>query len=869
MILEFSIFVPYYWYYIIESVAMSYLALPTLIIFCYPVAIFSLFAFSMYPLMNFLATNPTQIGKKEEFYKQTYDYCCNSETEQEFNLKLIVANYVCIKTYFHELLQSDDEQYFEFCQWLSGQDESDLHNITINEFHERSRRTIYQRILSQISNIITISKWGRVSAEIIITKGAQIIMRSFILILFIVFDVFLGVFESGSVFMQIYRNVIIRFGTVGIVLFCALLGFFVFEVFISKWNRFCFNMITTKHPKFILLKSPQDFIQNCVDIYNKNKGFINEEINHKKSNTLTLKLSNFYEYLSKLESDEPINNSFVISLLEEHTDNSHVISHLTELIAKVIQAVLVLICVILAQKQGRNYQCNVNSNVTFIYTIITIVMIMILNIAGIAHLYMTDNIKLYFVKMIHAGSFSLFLSEIVVYFYMFHFIGNAHCKYEYLWVLAVVLMFFGCTLTLIFWTVMLVVISWILSVIFLFVVGSLGLMTGICYPIYLFSDKYISCNCVSSKHAATDKDRQLNEELTKQKKKNIVKKLLLLGSGLSGKSTIFKQLRTIHGTGWSKEDRLTFIDHIHAQIIEQMKLSIECIEFLREDELIAEFGDDWKRPDDYNPFDKLSDDAQRACMVLQSVKDPKLNHAIADACKVLWNEPEIKAVYDNRATMKIADSCPHFWDKIDTIMEPGYVPDEMDILLVNYRTTGVIDQKFTIKKNIFHVFDTGGQKSERKKWIHCFEHVTAVIFVVSLSQYDEVMFEDEGVNCMVDNLQLFENICNNEWFEKSSMILFLNKKDLFAEKLKENKPITLCAEFASYDGNQTSFDETTSYIKNAFVEKNKSPDDKSIFVHLTCAIDKNNIEKVFNDVQHLIIENSLISAGLMGDFGES
>ena len=217
--------------------------------------------------------------------------------------------------------------------------------------------------------------------------------------------------------------------------------------------------------------------------------------------------------------------------------------------------------------------------------------------------------------------------------------------------------------------------------------------------------------------------------------------------------------------------------------------------------------------------------------------------------------------------MKIEDSSAYFWDKIDEIMSDGFVPNAEDILLVRYRTTGVIDQKFTIKKNIFHIFDVGGQKSERKKWIHCFESVTAVIFVASLSCYDEVMFEDENVNSMVDSLELFDNICNNTWFEKTSMILFLNKKDLFAEKLSSGKPITLCPEFEDYEGNSTSFDETTSYIKAAFTQKNKSPEDKSIFTHLTCATDQNNVEKVFNDVQHIIIENSLMSAGLMGDFG--
>lgn len=43
----------------------------------------------------------------------------------------------------------------------------------------------------------------------------------------------------------------------------------------------------------------------------------------------------------------------------------------------------------------------------------------------------------------------------------------------------------------------------------------------------------------------------------------------------------------------------------------------------------------------------------------------------------------------------------------------------------------------------FRVFDVGGQRSERKKWIHCFEAVHALIYITAVSEYDEVLFEDD------------------------------------------------------------------------------------------------------------------------------
>lgn len=43
------------------------------------------------------------------------------------------------------------------------------------------------------------------------------------------------------------------------------------------------------------------------------------------------------------------------------------------------------------------------------------------------------------------------------------------------------------------------------------------------------------------------------------------------------------------------------------------------------------------------------------------------------------------------------------------------------------------------------MFDVGGQRSERKKWIHCFEGVTCIIFCGALSAYDMVLVEDDEV----------------------------------------------------------------------------------------------------------------------------
>ena len=81
------------------------------------------------------------------------------------------------------------------------------------------------------------------------------------------------------------------------------------------------------------------------------------------------------------------------------------------------------------------------------------------------------------------------------------------------------------------------------------------------------------------------------------------------------------------------------------------------------------------------------------------------------------------------------------------------------------------------------MFDVGGQRSERKKWIHCFENVTSIIFCVALSEYDQVLLEESSQNRMIESLVLFDSVVNSRWFMRTSIVLFLNKVDLFKQKL--------------------------------------------------------------------------------------
>jgi len=317
-----------------------------------------------------------------------------------------------------------------------------------------------------------------------------------------------------------------------------------------------------------------------------------------------------------------------------------------------------------------------------------------------------------------------------------------------------------------------------------------------------------------------------------------INKLLLLGAGESGKSTLFKQMITIYGKGFPEAERKTFTSIIHNNIITSMKTLVG-------------------QSDTYGQVSEVNLDAKR--FVEEELKgDENIDVPLGTRLKELWQDPGIQATYEARANFQLTDSAKYFFDQIDEVMQSGYIPSEQDVLRSRVRTTGIVENEFVIDGNQFKMYDVGGQRNERKKWIHCFENVTAVLFVAAISEYDQVLYEDENTNRMVEALNLFEEICNSRWFRETSIILFLNKRDLFAEKIQR---VPLSRFFHEYAGDD-SFEEASQFLEEQFQLRNRNPE-KQIYTHVTCATDTNNISAVFNAVKDIIIRKSLNEAGLV------
>jgi len=339
----------------------------------------------------------------------------------------------------------------------------------------------------------------------------------------------------------------------------------------------------------------------------------------------------------------------------------------------------------------------------------------------------------------------------------------------------------------------------------------------------------------------SEKNKQITKSIEDEKKKveNEVK-LLLLGAGESGKTTIAKQMRIIHLEGFPQEERCSYKNIIYNTTVASMRVLVQAAKDLG------------------IKLQAANEDIAKKLLSLEDYFSENLTTELAEYIKTLWKDPGVQETFTRSAEFQLNDSAAYFFEEIDRLATANYIPSEQDVIRCRAKTTGIIETEFEIENVHFRLVDVGGQRSERKKWMHCFQDVTAVIFCVAMSEYDLKLYEDDSTNRMMESLKLFKEICNNKWFVETSMILFLNKKDIFANKIKK-VDLNVC--FSDYTGGK-DYDAAAKYLSDQFVAQNTQPT-KQIFPHITCATDTSNIQHVFNSVRETLIQKWIMGSDLV------
>ena len=356
--------------------------------------------------------------------------------------------------------------------------------------------------------------------------------------------------------------------------------------------------------------------------------------------------------------------------------------------------------------------------------------------------------------------------------------------------------------------------------------------------------------CCPPSDPGVAKSKEIDRLIEEQRYQSLaVENLLMLGTGECGKSTVVKQMKVIYADGFNSEDKEHYKAVIKDNLVRSMTAILQAMKNLG-----IVFEDD-----SLEKQSNLVRDFQSGF----NARTDSIIPEIVSAIKHLWLDKNLQSCYLRSNEYQLIDSAKYFIEKVDEIAKASYQPIKDDIIRAREQTQGITEVTIGIRtknhQGKFKIIDVGGQRAQRKKWIHAFEDVTAMIYVASLADYDLILQEDQrrGTNRMRESLTLFENTISLEIFRKKSIVLFLNKTDVFREKVTRS-PIENY--FSDYTGGP-DYKRGADYFANQFLAKNAEAMRK-IYIHFTCATDTEALQSVITVVSDTIIQRNLAEVGL-------
>jgi GTPase SAR1 family protein len=328
--------------------------------------------------------------------------------------------------------------------------------------------------------------------------------------------------------------------------------------------------------------------------------------------------------------------------------------------------------------------------------------------------------------------------------------------------------------------------------------------------------------------------------------------LIILGTGDSGKTTLRKQLANVHNKTFEDLDyRATFASTIIVNLIDGVL------------EILYEMG----RSTGILFDETIAYLSEIARIHTPSILDKELAFTLM---RFVHHEEEFKK-FATTQRVQLQDCWFVFAEKLKDYPNwggPGWIPSADDCVRSRVRTSGIIREDLRIDGLPFVIYDVGGQRAERRKWMHMFDNVLSYIYVAALSEYDQVLFEDRTKNRLEEALELFSETVNSPWFTRATILLFLNKKDLFHKKFSiQRVPLNITGSFPSAPEDNDDEEGAIRWISNQFTIRKRQILPKGVlgskvFVHVTTATDPSNIKAVFQLATETILKRNMRAVGL-------
>ncbi|XP_037784644.1 guanine nucleotide-binding protein G(s) subunit alpha-like [Penaeus monodon] len=291
----------------------------------------------------------------------------------------------------------------------------------------------------------------------------------------------------------------------------------------------------------------------------------------------------------------------------------------------------------------------------------------------------------------------------------------------------------------------------------------------------------VLCGTTPERRASKDLEKKISSWM-KDYKKAI--KILLLGAGESGKTTIIKQMKILHISGFTPDTKTP------AERSWRRRRTSRATSWRPSRRWRGTWGS-WASP--------LARRRTEDSWEYISGIDPQgftFPQEFYEHTERLWRDAGIREVYAQQHKFQLIDCSKYFLDKVSVLKQPDYVPSVQDILHSRRRTTNIQKIEFEVKiprkyggggSLTFWMFDVGGQRGERKKWIQVFDGIQTVLFLVSASCFDLVVREDEATNRLQESIKIFQNVWVSRFLKDAGFIVFLNKQDILKDKVVNSK----------------------------------------------------------------------------------
>nr|TKV94524.1 hypothetical protein SEVIR_9G300900v2 [Setaria viridis] len=393
-----------------------------------------------------------------------------------------------------------------------------------------------------------------------------------------------------------------------------------------------------------------------------------------------------------------------------------------------------------------------------------------------------------------------------------------------------------------------------------------------------------------------------------------VQKLLLVGLEGSGSSTIFKQAKFLYGSKFSPVEILDLKLMIQINVYKYLSTLLEwreCFEdqALKEDRELCtidkaagETGVAQTRPSLYSLNQRLM---QFADWLLEIVAlgdldafFPAATREYAPIVQEVWKDAAIQATYKrNNEFHFLPDVASYFLDRVVEISSNEYEPTETDILYAEgiNQWNGLsllefsLDDRYPFTESYVDKLDDPSMLTKYQlirinskglngglRCLEMLEEVRAIIFCISLADYDQMWVRGSGELCnkMIASRDMFENVISHPSFEDTTCVLLLNKYDSFEAKVNR-VPLTVCDWFADFSPvkphhtHQSLASHAYYYIALKFKVLYSSIGDRKLFVFQTKALERKTVDDAFRYIREVLRWDDVKNSDAFGSVEES